>query len=268
MTPVVDIERVRRNFARHAGEYDRFAVVQKRVVDNLLDLLCMEKRPVGNVLDVGSGTGWLTARLLERCPAVNPFVTDIAHGMTCEAREHLGCGEFVDADAQALPLRDGVFDTVVSSSAYQWVNDLPRAFAESARVLRPGGLFAFALFGGRTLFELKASYGAAAAESGRDGSAYLHDFPTPERVADALRAAGFSLLHLRSEDEIDLHPDVPSLLRSLKGIGAGNAAQNRPSGLASRRVMERMMGIYRERYGTPEGIPATYEVIYGVARPL
>ena len=51
--------------------------------------------------------------------------------------------DFEVADAEALPYPDAAFDLVVSSTTYQWVENLSKAFTESKRVLKPGGLFRF-----------------------------------------------------------------------------------------------------------------------------
>ena len=50
---------------------------------------------------------------------------------------------FVQGDATALPLRDGVFDCVVLSGGIHHVSDRRRLFGEVARVLRPGGALVF-----------------------------------------------------------------------------------------------------------------------------
>jgi malonyl-CoA O-methyltransferase len=71
-------------------------------------------------------------------------------------------------------------------------------------------------------------------------------------------------IRVEMADEIEYHADVPALLRSLKKIGAQNASSAGPPGLASRRVMQRMMDIYRQRHGVGGRIPATYQVIYGM----
>lgn len=264
--PGVDSRQVRRHFSSHAGEYDRYAVVQKRVVSRLLQMLGDDGSTAGPVLEVGCGTGALSRRLRERLPALPLIVSDIAHGMTRHAAQAVPGVLALDADAQGLPFRGGAFGLVLSSSVYQWMNDLPRAFAESARVLVPGGRFAFALFGERTLFELRESHRLAVSETGSRQPSHVQNFPTVSEVHQPLVAAGFEGVEVQSIDEVECHPEVPTLLRNLKRIGAQNAAGHRPSGLASRRVMQRMLEIYRDRFAVAEGIPATYEVIYGAGR--
>lgn len=264
--PRVDTRRVRQHFSGHACEYERYAIVQKRVVAALLHMLGRHPSSSGPVLEVGSGTGELSRRFREAYPGVPLTLSDIAHGMTCCAAGSVAKVTAVDADAQDLPFRSAHFGLVISSSVYQWVNDLNRAFAESARVLAPGGRFAFALFGGNTLCELRDCHGRALAEGGRPGGSHMQAFPSVEEVRDALPGAGLEILELRSFDEVEHHPDVPSLLRSLKRIGAQNASSSRPSGLASRRVMHRMAQLYREIHGSGGTIPATYEVICAFGR--
>ncbi|MFA5516885.1 MAG: methyltransferase domain-containing protein [Desulfuromonadales bacterium] len=261
----LDAEQVQRNFSRQAGQYDRYAAVQRRVIDRLLQLL-LEGGPVaGPALEIGAGTGRLSRRLTQICPGVRPVLSDLAHAMTCRAAVGLPGRPAFDADAQALPLRTGTMSLVVSSSVYQWVADLPHAFAESARVLRPGGRFAFALFGAGTLGELRDCHRRALAETGGGRSSHMQEFPSAIDVQEALDRAGFIGSRLLSAQEWEFHDDLADLLGSLKRIGAGNAAENRPSGLAGRRTMRRLAELYEE-YRRDGRLPATYRVIYGLAR--
>lgn len=261
----VSTRQVRQHFSSHASEYDCYAQVQKRVVAGLIARLPVDLRPYHLALDLGTGTGDLARHLRERAPELPLLVADIAHSMTCTAAIRVPQVAAFDADAEALPLRSASIGLILSASMYQWVNDLPLSFAEVQRVLNPGGLFAFALFGAGTLRELRESHNAALAEEGRSATSHMQRFPDEETVAAALKAAGL-IGQIESLDEQEDHPDVPHLLRSLKRIGAQNAASHRPAGLSGRRTTERMMALYQERYGAHGTIPATYQVIYGLAR--
>jgi len=266
--PDIDRSRVRQHFSCHAGEYDRYALVQKRVVEGLLERLPAAEPPAGTILEVGTGTGVLGQKLADRYPNLPLIVSDIAHGMTRHAARVVDRALPLDADAQRLPFRSQVFGLMVSSSMYQWVTNLPQAFAESARVLQQGGRFAVALFGERTLFELRDAHRLALAECGGVRPSHVQEFPTLDEVGAALRFAGFVDISIATADEVERHTDVAALLRNLKRIGAQNASSAGPSGLASRRVMQRMMEIYRQQHGVGGSIPATYQVIYatGVIR--
>lgn len=256
---------VRQHFSTHAREYDCYAQVQKRVVSELVARLPADLRPYCLALDLGTGTGDLARQIRERAPTLPLLVADIAHAMTCSAAARVTEVSAFDADAESLPLRSASIGLILSASMYQWVNDLSRAFSEIQRVLQPGGLFAFALFGAGTLRELREAHAAALAEVDNTTVSHMQRFPDQESVAVALKSAGLTA-QLDCCDEREEHPDVPHLLRSLKRIGAQNAASNRPAGLSGRRTTERMMAIYQERYGGHGIIPATYQVIYGLAQ--
>lgn len=254
------VEQVRRNFSRHATEYEQYARVQRTVAQKLLQLL-----PAGSVagstLEIGCGTGMLSRLFLQHHPQADLLLSDIAHGMSRRVAATWPQRKVVDADAADLPFRDGGFDLVLSSSVYQWVDHLSQAFVELRRVVRPGGRIALALFGERTLYELRDAH----AEALNGTPSHSQGFPDCDQVEAALGDC-FEIDLLRSELEVEWHDDVPQLLRALKAIGAQNASRQRPPGLRSRRVMQRMFDCYSQRFARAGRVPATYEVIYLLAR--
>ncbi|AJE04796.1 methyltransferase domain-containing protein [Geobacter pickeringii] len=264
---MIDRTRVQNAFHRQAEEYDAHAVVQKRVVARLLEIIAAAGGSPKRLLDVGTGTGLLGRTLGERHPDAVLACVDLAPGMAAAARRTLaGRGDAVVAvaDAERLPFAAERFDLVASSSTFQWLERLDTAFAEAWRVLVPGGLFAFALFGAGTFRELQESYRVALAAAGRDSEDRTQHFFSADEVRHSLERVGFGVRALSCEEEVEWHSDVPAFLRSVRRIGAGNASPRHSAGLADRRVMVEMMRLYGERFGGPEGIPATYSVIYGV----
>lgn len=262
----IDRNRVRNSFSNQADEYTRYAQVQRRVAARFVDLLAEEQLRPRNILDIGCGTGLLLVSLGNLYPGAALSGIDLAPGMTEVTRENLKGRQLTDVrvgDAEQLPFFEREFDLVVSTSTFQWLEQLDTAFSEVHRVLADGGTFRFALFGARTLYELKDAYRAALCLTGRNSTDRSHSFLDCATVASALARSGFAGCRVSSEDETEFHPDVTALLRSLKKIGAGNASPEQVRSLAERRVMLTMMEIYREKHGRDEGIPATYEVIYG-----
>ncbi|MDH3455161.1 MAG: methyltransferase domain-containing protein, partial [Desulfuromonadales bacterium] len=249
----IDSKHMRGHFSSHAGDYDSYALVQKRVVALLHGRITAFAKS-GMMLDVGTGTGALAAAILSSDAEQPLVVMDIAHGMTRQAVNRLPVVSACDGDARCLPFAGDVFATVVSSSVYQWVDCLPTAFAEVARVLKPGGHFVLALFGEKTLYELRASHCQAIAENRGKRPSHVQSFPTINEVSAAIGLAGLSCRDLRSTMDVEYHADVPDLLRQLKHIGASNASADRPRGLAPRRVMQSMMRAYEERYRCDAGL--------------
>lgn len=90
------------------------------------------------LLDLAAGTGKLTEGLLTRgtVTAVEP---DPA--MLAELRAHFPAVDTLEGHAEAIPLPDASLDAVLVGQAWHWF-DADRAYAEVARVLRPGGVLA------------------------------------------------------------------------------------------------------------------------------
>lgn len=90
----------------------------------------------GRVLDLGCGTGRNLPLFRAGVGAVG--VDPCRETLGKAARRAPGV-PLVCARAEALPFRDGAFDTVVSGLVFCSVEDVPRGLAEVRRVLRPGG---------------------------------------------------------------------------------------------------------------------------------
>ncbi|WP_348788243.1 class I SAM-dependent methyltransferase [Leifsonia sp. NPDC080035] len=90
----------------------------------------------GPVLDLGAGTGKLTAALAGL--GLETFAVDPSPEMLRVLGERLPGADARVGAAESIPLPDGSVDLVVAAQAWHWV-DARRAIPEVARVLRPGG---------------------------------------------------------------------------------------------------------------------------------
>jgi len=95
-------------------------------------------------LDVGCGTGALTATVLARAEPAGVVGVDPSAGFLAVARTRItdSRSAFLLGDARALPLPGRRFDAVVSALALNFVPDPGRAVAEFARVTATGGVAA------------------------------------------------------------------------------------------------------------------------------
>jgi len=94
-------------------------------------------------VDVGCGTGALTAAILAGCAPASVVGVDPADGFVAAARERLGDrARFLVGDAAGLPLPDASADAVVSALVLNFVPEPRAAIEEALRVARPGGTVA------------------------------------------------------------------------------------------------------------------------------
>lgn len=126
-----------RSFGAVADAYDRARPDYPTVaVEDLARRAGLDR---GRVVDVGAGTGKLSALLAARAGmvvAVEPLA-----GMREVLAGQVPAARVVGGVAEALPLRDGSAQVLTVAQAFHWF-DGPAALAEFARVLAPGGALA------------------------------------------------------------------------------------------------------------------------------
>jgi ubiquinone/menaquinone biosynthesis C-methylase UbiE len=100
----------------------------------------------GHVLDLGCGTGNLSAALLAEGVATTCIGFDISAGMVEIAREktaHMEGISFQVGSATELPFDDNSFDLVVGDAFLHHILDTQASLRETHRVLKPGGVASF-----------------------------------------------------------------------------------------------------------------------------
>lgn len=170
-------------FAAHAQDWDQLRSLHspdQQVEERLLAAL--GDAPLGNVLDIGTGTGRMAELFAPR--AVSIVALDKSLDMLRVARaklQHLPAGgvELVQGDFANLPFAAHRFDTVLLHQVLHFAQDPAAALAEAARVTRPGGRIAIIDF---------ASHGR---EDLRDRYAHARLGFTEETMAALLRDAGY-----------------------------------------------------------------------------
>lgn len=123
-----------------AGQWDR---IRESFYDESLRDFVIHKaflHPDMEVADVGSGTGFMAAGLVDKVSQVH--VVDGAPGMLAVARKNLAGYENVtyhEAEVTRLPFEDSSLDAVFANMVLHHVPDPQTALQEMARVLRAGG---------------------------------------------------------------------------------------------------------------------------------
>ena len=274
--PLFDAKQVRRAFSRSAAGYDAAAQLQHAVEARLLESLdylddpALARAPPQRVLDLGCGTGRASIALQKRWPKAEIVSLDLALPMLQQARgaARRNAGWLsnpfarrpaqVCADARALPLADASADILFSNLCLQWVEDLDALFAGFRRVLKPHGLLLVSTFGPETLWELREAFARA------DDAPHVSPFADIAGFGDALVRAGFHQPVLDREEDTTHYPDLPSLMRELRAIGATNALASRRHTLTGRARFTAAANAYEAHRGA-QGLPATWETISAMA---
>jgi malonyl-CoA O-methyltransferase len=252
--------RVRRSFDRAANTYDAAAVLHAEVRENLLERLQLVTLVPGVVLDAGAGTGHASRALQRVYPKALVVALDSSRQMLKLAgkqKSWLRPFQRVCADAQALPLRDGGVDLIVSNLMLQWC-DPDAVFAEFRRILKPSGLLSFSAFGPDTLRELRTAWRAV------DTHSHVHQFIDMHDLGDALVRSGFAAPVLDVERITLQYLNVRNVAADLKATGAHNSTAGRAKGLTSPRKFAAMQAAY-EQFRQDGRLPATYEVVFAHA---
>ncbi|HKB58640.1 MAG TPA: methyltransferase domain-containing protein [Gallionellaceae bacterium] len=145
------------------GNFGDMAVFTTPVAGHLVRFA--DVKPGQAVLDVGTGTG--VVAITARSAGATVSGLDLTPSLLAQARENaavVGHRDIVwhEGDAEALPFHDGEFDVVLSQFGHMFAPRPEVAIGEMLRVLKPGGLIAFATWPGEQLigrqFSINAKY--------------------------------------------------------------------------------------------------------------
>ncbi len=177
-------------------------------------------RDAGQALDIGAGTADLALLIEQRMGAKgHVFAADLNAAMLQEGRRKISRRGLVDritclrGNAEQLSFAEGCFDAVTTGFCIRNVGNLPRAFQDIRRVLKPGGRFVCLEFSRPTQRWLRTVYDwysfrllpwvGTKVAGDRTGvyeylPASIRTFPDQERLSQMLRESGFREVEYRN----------------------------------------------------------------------
>jgi ubiquinone/menaquinone biosynthesis C-methylase UbiE len=195
------------NDARQYDEFTRttFARIYPVIANQIIDRTGIT---TGTCLDVGSGPAPL-AIAIALLSDLHVTALDSSREMHAIALQNIcarGLARRVIpliGDVHAIPAGDGAFDLIVSRGSYHFWSDLPAAFREIYRVMKPGG--AAYIGGGYGTTQIKAEVLAGRKERGivddpdHPARTRFRKF-RPGEIEAAIEVAGISKYHIISDD--------------------------------------------------------------------
>jgi malonyl-CoA O-methyltransferase len=244
--------------------YNSASILQREVATRMAERLTYLKHTPKLILDLGARTGFGTRLLQQHFPDallmaldLKPQILQQSFSSAPKWKRLIGLSDspFVctSADFGRLPLRNASVDMIWSNLALHY-HDPDNAFKEAQRVLKPGGLFMFSLFGPDTLKELRAASNGASMKRLID----MHD------VGDVLSHNGFTAPVMDMETITLTYSALPDLLQDLHHTGEQNLLPEILRNQANQNELTAVSQHY-EAFRADGKLPATYEIVYGHA---
>lgn len=200
-------QRIAAAFGAAHRDYDSDAPLQRHAAAQLAArIAALPLPPAPRILEIGCGTGLLSAALARMRPDAGFLFTDLAPAMLESCRARLAgpvSASYLAMDGERPALAGGRFDLICASLAFQWFDDPPAAIRRLRGLLRPGGWLAYATLAAGTLEGWRQAHAACGLQAGTP------DFPPEADLPGCLEA-----------ETVILPGDAASLVRQWRGIGA------------------------------------------------
>ena len=244
-------KQMQRAFNAAAKHYDHAADLQREVGDFLLDHIYPLETNNKTIIDIGSGTGYLSHKLALE----NIISIDIAEKMLQQSKQKKSIQACICTDIENLSLIDNSADVVISNMALQWCQDINHAFKEINRSLKPGGKLLFTLPIEPSLHELTSAWHSV------DKYTHTNQFPKKQSMQETLQPLfrKTKLTTLRIIKEFD---SIYALMKSLKSIGAHNVTTEKSNSLMGKEKLKTLENNYLKLKNNK--LPLTYEILIGI----
>ncbi len=248
-----DKERVAQYFGSCLETYEDNATVQQEISRQFFNLLSRYGiSAFSRILEIGCCTGFLTDLICSEHVVKTIWLNDIVPEFCSVAAERIKENvkeiHLLPGDIEEKVLPEGL-DIVLSSSTFQWLQDLERLFARIYGCLNKGGILAFSLFGPGTMEEIRSLTGR--------GLPYLE-----HSELQKITTSFFDPIHIHMERKRIYLPSVRAVLRHIQKTGVGGIG--RPRWKVSE--FRKFESEYRARYETDLGIPVSYVSTFIIAR--
>ena len=230
-------------FSAAATRYDQAAHIQRQAAEQFAQWLATQ--PIASpqtILEVGCGTGFLTAQLVERYPHTAILATDIAPAMLAQAQQRITAPQ---VHWQVLDAQQGApqaSDWLVSALCFQWFQPLAEALQ---KLWEKTEVLAFSVVLADSFRDWRAAHDALQLSCG------LQPLPSWENLHALCSALQPASLTSERVSLLENHANALAFAQSMKAIGAHvPRAEHEPAGLRSplRQVLKVLPQPYTVNY--------------------
>jgi len=254
--PLPSAAALQRVFDARAHDFDEAAFVYDEVRARLFARLEAINVAPERVLDLGCASGRGASALAKRFPASELILLDASPAMAREASTRTG-RPVLNAALPRLPLADASIGLVFANLCLPYCDNLRGALLAVARVLEPGGLFAFATLGPDSFAEFKVARAAL-------GNKVWQPFVDMHHLGDALVQSGLAGPVL-DVDYLEIsYREWDTLWRELVASGAA-PGQNTGGGLLGSGVRRQALEAEYPKVDGEAPYRITLELVFGHA---
>lgn len=248
---------IAQRFGKARESYVGAARLQQQVALNALTLLPSTSQ--GHLVDLGCGPGWLHPKFTEYCQQLTAI--DLSQDMLAKAAELALAKEYLQADAAHLPLADNSVDKVFSSLMLQWCPKPSQVLSEMQRVLANNGQFVISTLVQGSLDELRHAFATL------DNENHVNEFLPAEQLMKLCQQIPSIKWQFVQRSYPLYYPDVISLARELKALGANQVVGKKRLGLTGKQYWQQLAQAY-EQHRTAIGLKASYQVLFIYGKKL
>jgi malonyl-CoA O-methyltransferase len=217
-----------KQFSRAAITYDENADIHKKVA---LYLISQSEFPdlSGLVLDIGSGTGIVSERLLRIFQTPQIVNVDIAYDMLLESKKKNPSASLIQANMVNLPFVPNYFNNITSSMSLQWIESPDSIAKIISNNLKNSGYFALAIVLSGTFNVLTSIRRDILGSNTLENLSQAEKLPTFEKLNKAFINHNLNLL--RSEKHIFTknYNSIDEPFLAIKNLGISGSSNRRLS---------------------------------------
>lgn len=150
----INSKSIKNHFEKSMEKYNENAVVQANLANQLVQEILKYKNNFDTILELGCGTGLLTAKVKEKTTFKTYYANDIVEKSKNYISKILPNFEFIHGNAQRIKPPAGL-DLIISNAMFQWFVNLEPVINSYKNFLNKGGMIAFSTFGPKNFCEIK-----------------------------------------------------------------------------------------------------------------
>ena len=244
----INKSKVQQGFVKSIETYRKHAIVQEAIASRLVnELLRTKNLNFNKVLEIGCGPAVLTEKFFKNFCSKTYIANDIVgeYEKVIESRISFLCG---DIESIGIPTN---LDLVISSSTFQWINNLEELLVKIYNCLSPDAYLVFSTFGPGNFREIKEVVGK--------GLMYL----SYGKIEDIL-SKKFEIVWGDKETITKYFANPYGILQHMKQTGVNGI----PGKAWTKSDLKKFEENYIDIFGTELGVPLTYQPMYFIAKPL